>query len=459
MSPRSRLLVNPTRLITGPAKPLRSARRHRQKRLLAVRSVRDSLISVAGLMGSPVVNQAGDPVGRVVDIVARWDGQEAYPAVTGLVLKIGGRRSFAPMDQVSTVSRSGVTLASARLSLLEFARREGEVLLGRDVLDHQLVDVDGVQVIRPADLYLANTPAPGGQALRLVGADVSAQTLLRRLGPKRWRVVPTPERVIDWATIRPFGSEVPNVRLRASQQELRRLRPGELADLLEDLGRDARQELLASLEPETAADALEEMDPEELGALLRETPPEDAAALVARMEPDEAVDALRDLEAVDRQELLEHMDPDQAEQLTDLLGYEEDRAGGFMTTTLIVATREETVRSIRRRLRKEKVHSADVDGIAVVDPDGQLVGDLPLYELAIATNDSLVGDLLPQGECVCVPAAAGITEVAERLVDTRHSSVVVVDEDNRPVGRILADDLIDALLPERGRYHFPRFLT
>lgn len=447
------------RHIANPARPLQTARRQRQKRLLAVRSIRDSLISLAGLVGRPAVNQAGDPIGRVVDVVARWDGEEAYPAVTGLVLRIGGRRSFAPMDQVASVDRTGVTFRSARLSLDEFARREGEVLLARDVLDHQLVDVDGKQVIRPADLYLAHTPAPGGQVLRLVGVDVSAQTLLRRLGPKRWRVVPTPERVIDWATIRPFGSEVPNVRLRASGDELRRLRPGELADLLEDLGRDARQELLASLELDRAADALEEMDPDELGVLLRETPAEEAAALVARMEPDEAVDALRDLEEGARKELLERMEPAQAEHLSDLLGYEEDRAGGFMTTRLVVATPEETIRSVRKRLRREKEHAGDLDGIVVVDTEGRLVGDIPLYELAIATNDSTFGDLLPEDECVSVPTHAGITEVAERLIDTRHTSVVVVDEERHPVGRILADDLLDALLPERARHHFPRFLT
>lgn len=447
------------RLIANPARPIRSARRQRRQRLLAVRSIRDSLISVAGLVGSAVGNQAGDPIGRVTDIVARWDGEESYPAVTGLVVKIGGRRAFAPMDQVASVHRSGITLGSAILNLIEFARRDGEVMLGRDVLDHQLVDVDGKQVIRPADLYLAYAPGPEGSALRLVGVDVSAQTLLRRLGPKRWRGFPTPDRVIDWATIRPFGNETPTVSLRGSNDELRRMRPGELADLLEDLGRDARQELLASLELEKAADALEEMDPEELGALLRETRPEDAAALVARMEPDEAVDALRDLEGEARQELLEHMEPDQREHLSDLLGYEQDQAGGFMTTNLVVVSPDETVRQIRRRLRKEKEHAGDLDGIVIVNDAGQLMGDIPLYAMAIATNDSPIASLLPDDDVVSVLADAGITEVAERLIDCRHSSVVVVDADNHPLGRILADDLLDALLPERGRHHFPRFLS
>jgi CBS domain-containing protein len=447
------------RFIPNPARPLRSRRRQRHQRLLAVRSVRDSLISLAGLIGSPVRNPAGALIGRVTDVVARWDGSEPYPAVTGLVVKVGGRQTFASMDQVASVSRSGVEMGSARLDLVDFARREGEVLLGRDVMDHQLVDVDGVQVIRSADLYLAYTPGPGGQVLRLVGVDVSGQTLLRRLGPKRWRTLPTPEKVIDWATIRPFGSEVPSVAMTTSLEDLRRLRPGELADLLEDLGRDARQELLASLELERAADALEEMDPEQLGTLLRETPADEAASLLARMEPDEAVDALRDLEEDARHQILLQMDPDQRARLDELLIYEEDRAGGFMTTQLVVASPEETVRQVRRRLRKDRQHSGDIDGIVVVDSGGGLLGDIPLFELAIATNDTPVSGLLDEGEAICVSVDAGITEVAERLVDTRHSSVVVVDQENRPVGRILADDLLDALMPERGRHRFPRFLS
>src|SRR5581483_8745896 len=107
-----------------------------------------------------------------------------------------------------------------------FERRPGEVMLGRDVLDHQLVDVDGVQVIRAADLYLA--PVLG--SIRLVGVDVSTSSLLRRLGPARWRSRPTPGRVIDWAAIQPFGGPGP-IRLRRTNQELHRLRPAELADL------------------------------------------------------------------------------------------------------------------------------------------------------------------------------------------------------------------------------------
>ncbi|MGH9125257.1 MAG: magnesium transporter MgtE N-terminal domain-containing protein, partial [Acidimicrobiales bacterium] len=305
------------------------------------------------------------------------------------------------------------------------------------------------------------SPGPPGPAsvLRLVGADVSMQTLLRRLGPKRWRGRPTPERVIDWSNIQPFSGQVRQVALRESNQGLQRLRPGELADLLEDLGREGRQELLASLEPEAAADALEEMDPEELSALLRETPPQQAAELVANMEPDEAVDALREMDESDREELLDHMDDEQREELQELLEYREDTAGGFMTTNLVTATLDQTVAQVRDCLRQESEHQGDIDAVAVVDESERYVDDISLYDLAIALDHQLMADLLEEAEPVTVPLDAELREVASQLTESRRSSVVVVDEEWRPVGRILADDVIDALLPERGRFHFPRLLS
>jgi CBS domain-containing protein len=433
--------------------------------LLATRTLRDSLISLAGVAHGPVLNQAGEEIGTLVDVVARWDGEESYPPVTGLVVRVGRRVAFVAMDDVADVTHDTVRLRSSRLDLREFARRPGEVMLGKDVVDHQLVDIDGVQVIRAADLYLAWMPSPSGsggagdRVLRLVGADISVQTLLRRLGPKRWRGRPTPERVIDWSNIQPFAGEVRQVKLRSSNEGLHRLRPGELADLLEDLGRSGRQELLASLEPERAADALEEMDPEELGALLRETPAEQAAELVANMEPDEAVDALRDLDDDEREELLEHMDDEAREGLVELLEYKEDTAGGFMTTSLVLATPDEPVGAVRERLRAEVEHRGEIDAVVVVDESGRYLEDVSLYDVAIAGDGQAVHEFLSDTEPITVTADAELREVAAQLTESRRSSVVVVDDEGHPIGRILADDVIDALLPERGRFHFPRLLS
>ncbi|HEX6402347.1 MAG TPA: CBS domain-containing protein [Pseudonocardiaceae bacterium] len=431
------------------------------QRATATRAVRQAIVSVAGLLGEPVLNQAGQAIGRVVDVVARLYGEERYPPVTGLVVRVGRRRAFLDASTIEAVEHRKIRLRTARLDLRDFVRRPGEVLLARDVLDHQLVDVDGVQVIRAADLYLA--PVTG--QIRLVGVDVSVQSLLRRLGPKRLRARPTPDKVIDWDAVAPFGeqsTQAPStVRLRARHEALRRLRPGELADLLEDLGRPGRQELLASLERPAAADALEEMDPDELEGLLRESPTERAAELVAAMEPDEAVDALRDLSGPEREELLARMPPPIRQRLAALLAYPEDRAGGFMTPLLVTASEADTVGDVRARLADQAEHRSEIDAVAVCDAHRRVLADVPLFDLLIATGEQRLGALLgadtPTAPVVVGPQA-NVGEVAAALIESRRSSLLVVDEDHRPLGRILADDVLDALTPDTGRLHFPRLL-
>jgi len=446
------------RRVLGRVQP-RPARRRRTRRLLESRGVFDSIVSLVGVIGRPVRNQSGQEIGRLVDVLARWSDGQTYPPVSGLVIRVGRRLTFVDASSIATFERRQVLLRSARLDLREFSRREGEVMLGKDVLDHQLVDVDGVQVIRAADLYLAEAIG----RVRLVGVDVSTRTLLRRLGPSRLWARPTPERVIDWAAIQPFGEAeagAPEVRLRTTHEGLHRLRPGELADLLEDLRREERAELLAVLDPAEAADALEEMEPEELASLLREADRGVASRLLASMEPDEAAEALRDLPEDHRRSLLERMPSDDASRLSTLLGYAEDTAGGFMTTTIVVAHVEDTAADVVDRLIAARDHDADIDAVAVVDSRGRLIADLPLLDLLIALReraDMRVGSLVGDEEPITVAPDTPADEVAKQLVEARRLSLVVT-EDERPIGRILADDVLDTLVPTGGRFRFPRLL-
>ena len=431
-------------------------RRHRTERLLATAAVREAIVSFAGLIGRPVRNQAGDEIGSLVDVVARWSDGQTYPPVTGLVVRVGRRLAFVDASAIDRLAHAEVVLRSARLDLRDFSRRPGEVMLGKDVLDHQLVDVDGKQVIRAADLYLVRVLT----SIRLVGVDVSPSTLLRRLGPRRWRTRPTPVRVIDWAAIQPFDTsgDALEVRLRTSHDGLHRLRPGELADLLEGLRRPERQELLAALPTDEAADALEEMEAEDLTSLLREADPAKAAELLASMEPDEAVDALRDLEEEERTALLGRMPTASAARLVGLLEYPEDEAGGFMTTTLVTARVDDSAALVADRLSEARAHDVDLDAVAVVDDDGRLVGDLPLLDLLLAVReepDVGIGDLLDDEDPVTVGPDTRATEVARQLIDSRRLSLLVV-KDDRPIGRILADDVLDAVVSTKGRFHFPQ---
>jgi CBS domain-containing protein/sporulation protein YlmC with PRC-barrel domain len=439
-------------------------RRRRTRRILASEGVFDSIVSLAGLLGRPVRNQRGQEIGRLVDVVARWSDGQMYPPVSGLVIHVGRREAFVPASAIDRIGHAEVLLRSSRLDLRDVERRSGEVLLAKDVLDHQLVDVEGVQVIRAADLYLAEVIG----RIRLVGADVSTATLLRRLGPRRWRPRPTPDRVIDWAAIQTFAEPTgeagaaTQVRLKTTNEGLHRLRPGELADLLEDLRRDERQELLAALGPDEAADALEEMRPEDLVQLLRESDPVEAARLVAAMEPDEAVEALRDLPLALRGEVLRHIPSTTALALRQLLGYGEDEAGGIMTTALVTAKSGDKVKKVTDRLSDARDHDVDLDAVAVVDSDGRLLGDVDVLDILFALRasaDTRMSALLDDEDVVTVQPKTSVHEVANQLVETRRRSMVVVDDDGRPIGRILADDVLDAVVPTKGRFHFPRLLS
>ncbi len=429
------------------------------ERTITSRQLRQDIVSLAGLIGRPVLNQAGDEVGRVVDVVAKVYGGETYPPVTGLVIRVGRRRAFIDASAIDRMHRRSVTLRTARLDLREFQRREGEVLLARDILDHQLVDTEDIQVIRAADLYLAQV----GDPIHVVGVDVSLQTLLRRLGPWRFRWHPTPDRVIDWAAIESFGAdsaESPSaVKLRTPHNALRKLRPAELADVLEGLGRRDRQELIESLGHDLAADALEEMEPQELTALLREVEPDQAAELIARMEPDEAVDALRDLNDEEQGVLLARMPQQVQRELVRLLGYPGDEAAGIMTTVLACASPDETVAQVSQRLAEQALHRTEIDSVAVLDEEGRLLGDISAFDLLVSDGTRRLGDLIdPDNPLMTLRPEDDLDRVATELVESRRSSLLVVDDDDRPLGRILSDDVLDALVPGHGRLHFPRLL-
>jgi CBS domain-containing protein len=432
--------------------PRRGMRQHRTHHLDLSCGPQQAVVSVAGLVARPVRNPGGEVVGQVSDVVARWDTGEPHPPLAGLVVRVASRRAFVPVDLLVQVRAEGVILSTARLTLQEFTPQEGQVCLVRDILDRQLLDVAGVRVVRAADLYLADIAG----RVRLVGVDVGLTTLLRRLGPARWRARARPQALIDWASVHSFGSVAVTessgrgaIRLDRHRSELNRLLPADLAALLEDLGRQERRELLDVVEPAAAADALESMRPDKQRQLLTETGPPRAAGLVALMEPDEAARALRGLGRQHRDRLLGAMVDEQADALRGVMAFGPDTAGGVMNTALVIASVLDTVEHVRILLRTKR-HVADLDAVVVVDEKGQLVDDVSLEELLLAEVATPLAELVGPPWPVSVTPNTPVRRVADRMLDARRLSAVVVDDQRHPIGRILADDVLQALLPGLG---------
>lgn len=427
----------------------RWARSIKRPTLAARRAVAGTLISTAGLAGQPVRDSDGTDVGRVVDLVVRWD-RGVYPLLTGMIVRVGFRRAWLHAEDVQLIDNSQVIVSSAKFDLREYERRPGEWLVRKDLLDHQLLDVDGARVVRAADLYLTQM----GASFRLVGVDVSFASFLRRVLPGSPGRTATASKVVDWASIQSFGRPGEPVRLRETNRGLQQLRPAQLADLLEDLARPERQLLLSLMDPDAAADVMEEMEPDELEEVLRDAPVERSAALIARMEPDEAVDALRDLPEDDRRTILHLVPPERAAQLSRLLGYPEGVAGGIMTTSLVILQLGDTIADARTKALVQR-ENQDVTCLVVVDEDGRMVDDLPLMDMIAAEPTDLVSDVIGPPIPGTVLPDASLDEVVEELIANRESSLLVVDEEGRPIGRILADDVVDALIESRSSRRWP----
>jgi len=269
-------------------------------RLTVRQAIAGQVISLANLIHRPVLNDAGTRVGRVSDVVVRWDAGVAHPRVVGVLVGVGSGFALVEARDV-TLEQSSVHLRTQRLLVERPVRRDGDVALARDVLDHQLVDVAGVQVVRAADVYLAKIP----EGWELAGIDIGLRALARRFLPRR-RTCPSPDRVIDWADLQAFvprfadpalpgpsgpataaGTAGSGVQLGLPARELHELRAGEVAAIIADLGRREQAQVAALAAPSAAAEALREIDPAKRDALLAELSDDDRARLLALLREDD----------------------------------------------------------------------------------------------------------------------------------------------------------------------------
>ena len=403
----------------------------------------EALVSVAGLVGRPVRAQDGTVVGRITDVVVRAEG--VHPRVAGFHVRIGRRSCWLHAENVSGIEQGHIELSQSRFDLVDVQRRPGEIMLVADVIDHQLLDVAGVRVVRASDLYLAKSSGDW----QLVGVDVSWGSFLRRALLGSASRTPTPGQVLDWAGVHSLAVSEGKFRLNRTQEGLRLLNPGELAELLDDLGRSERRELLEHLDLESAADTLEVLDDEDAVALLRDGTPERSAAILSHMELDEAVDALRDLEPDERDLILSSMEPAALDTLSRLLTYDEDTAAGIMTSDLIKVAADSTVGAAVSELKAARGRPDQVASVVVMDGD-EAIGEVSAAQLLGVPAGQPVAQLIST-PLVTVPAQASMEDVIEAIADHRGSGLLVLDDAGAPIGRILADDVVDVLAREHDR--------
>jgi CBS domain-containing protein/sporulation protein YlmC with PRC-barrel domain len=414
------------------------------------------MLYLSQAIGRPVLDVSGEAIGKVADLIVAVG--DRYPPVTGLVVETDRRRIFLPWSSVASLDLEGARLATRTIDIGKFRQRSNEILLNSDLMDKQIVDIDGRKVVRVNDLRLDEIEG----RLHLVAVDVGASGLLRRLGiegPYRTLArnlkLPVPERYIDWEDVDPVETSIASIKLRVPHGGLAELHPADLATIIDQLAPKDRAGVLASLDDEAAADVFEEMEPETQVEVLEDLDPARAADILEEMSPDDAADLVADLSDETREEILALMERDEAEELGELLAYPEDTAGGMMTTEFVTIASSLTCGQAIDRLREMEPDAETIYYVYVVDDEERLVGVLSLRDLIVARPSTPISKVMIP-EPVTVELLADEDAVAEVVAHYNLLAVPVVDESRHLVGIVTVDDAMDAILPDAWRKRLPR---
>ncbi len=408
-----------------------------------------TIIHVSAVAGSPLLDSAGERLGKIDDVVARLDSGDPLPQVVGLKARIGGREMFVPIGRIERLEPAAARTATTKLNLAQFERRAGEVLLREDVLDRSLINVKTARLVTAREVELECQDG----TWRVVGIDASFRARSWRLLPRRFRGHDNEHtQFVPWPDLEPFVGHVPTSRLKLAPRRLARLHPAQIADLVEAASHEEGEEILAAVgqDKELEADVFEELDDEHQVEFLRERSDVEVAAVLARMASDDVADLLLEIEQDRRLPILGLLPAAKQRKVKQLLGYNPSTAGGLMNPDFIALRGSETVADALARVRETDVGPQQVTIICVTDEAGMLLGSESLAALVRADAGSALSDLL-EAPTPSVAAEEELPEVARLMTDYNLMAMPVLDGDGKPIGIIGVDDVLELLLPEEWR--------
>jgi sporulation protein YlmC with PRC-barrel domain/CBS domain-containing protein len=405
------------------------------------------MVHLSEVLSLPVLDSEGSRLGRLEDL---W-----IDPVTGQVKSVclarDGESVGISWKSVTTFSPETRKVVICKAAPLQSTPEcEGDVIcLKRNLLDRQIIDTNGRKVVRVndlalelvnGDLYLRRVEVGLAGAVRRLVAGILSPRLVRRLADG------LPERDIPWDYVGLVEPEMAQIRLKVHQQ-LARMHPADIADIIEDLGRVERGELVSILDTETAAQALSEVEPPVQATVVEDMLVERAADLLEEMQPDEAADILGDLPAERSKALLEAMEVEEAEEVRELLSFDEDTAGGLMTTEFFKADPGWTVAQTLAALREADPDLlGEMDEIPLADSRNRLVGMVPLVRLVRRLPDEPVTSAMRRDARAVLPTAP-LSDIVERFEKYHLRGLAVVDEFGLLEGLITIEDLLSRLAP------------
>ena len=408
-------------------------------------------------LNNTVRDSRSDALGKCFEVYV--NSAQGFPAIVALGLLRGGQEYRISALDIAHVDHKGITLGGRLRDLTLYEPQGNEIGLRHQVLDRQIIDINGKRVVRVNDLQFAFANG----RYRLVAVDTTPLGAARRLGVDR------PVRklfqmggrgsqgLIAWDQVDPTAIGPAGIPLKVSRNDLAKMHEADLADIVEELDIEAGDYVLSTLDTEVAADTLQEMEPERRVSALESIEPERAADILEAMEPDEAADVLGDISADRAADLLSRMDKDEAEDVRELLAYPEESAGGIMTNEFISIAPHLNADQTLKILRTLKPDAKTAYYLYVADEDEKLLGVISLRDLVVAEPEDPIRDFMVS-PVIHVEATDSQEEVAGVLAKYNLLAVPVTDAEQRILGIVTVDDAIDAV-PGAWKRRIPRVFS
>ena len=407
------------------------------------------MLYLSQMLGKPVVDSTGEKIGTVSDLAISTG--EVFPRITSLAFQGPGRVPFmiSWRKYVDEFDEDGITLQVESHDIRFSYLQPDEVLLARDLMDRQIVDTQGLKVVRVNDLKLSVS----GSQLRLLGAEVGIRGILRGLAPWIERATcavckvfgkKLDEQIIAWNYMDLLDRDLSEVQLSVTHKRLDELHPADVADILEQLDPQQRANVFAHLDDEQATDAISEMEDEYQSDFIESLDSKQAAGLLGNMDPDDAADIVRDLPYDKAETLLRLMGVEDAAEIRQLLGYKDGTAGGMMTTQFVAVRDTDTVGHAIEVLRNLEEDHPTVHFIYITDEYDKLVGVCSLRTLVLTDDSVLMSKIMYDDVISCTPDETE-EDVSADIFKYELPAMPVVDESGAILGIVTVDDAWDAI--------------
>lgn len=408
------------------------------------------------IIGKEAFDADGEAIGVIRDLlvnsVPSGKNDPNQQLITGVKLRIGKVTKFYSFKTFRVVKAREV-LNVACTDLIELSDQEVEngLLLGENILDKQIVDMNGHKLVRVNDVRLATLPA----GTFAVAVDIGIEGLLRRIGisdPIKRLLslfsVNIPSNFILWDDVQAIDHSNLNIRLSESYSKLHTLHPSDIADILEDLGRKSSMSVFSALDEEKAADVLEELDMQTQIHIVENLPVHKVADVLEKMPADEVADILDELEDEKAELLLKEMDTESSQEVRDLLEYPDNSVGSLMTTDILSFRPEVTVEDVISELRQKKPEPVELYNLFVTERNDELIGSFDLRDLVIAQPKTLVSEIM-KSDPMFLYDNQKVDDIAELISKYNLLAVPVVDSGNQLQGMVVVDDVVEDLINKR----------